>query len=359
MVINVTKTFLPPPEEYLRWLEGVWETGWLTNRGQLVTTLEQELREFLGLDNILVVNNGTIALQIAIRAMNLRGEIITTPFSYVATASSIVWEGCVPVFVDIDPQYLTIDENKIENAITNQTRAIIATHVYGNPCAVEAIKTIADRHSLRVIYDAAHCFAVRYQGESLLKWGDVSTLSFHATKLFHTGEGGALISNDPELRHPIYYMHNFGHNGPEDFFGLGINAKLSELNAAIGLAVLPYVERLIKERKDIYEGYCEQLKHQDVETINLRPGADWNYSYFPILLASETQLQNVRRRLNQEDIFPRRYFYPSLNNLPYAVVKEPCPVAEDISMRVLCLPIFPGLAVDSVQRISELVLEAL
>ena len=358
-MINVTKTFLPDPEEYLQQLKRVWETGWVTNRGELVNELESKLTEFLSIDNILLVNNGTIALQLAIKALGLTGEIITTPFSYVATVSSIVWEGCVPVFVDIDPNYLTIDETKIQNAITEQTCAILATHVYGNPCAVKEIEKIAEQNNLYVIYDAAHCFGVKYQGQSLLKWGDISTLSFHATKLFHTGEGGAITSNRQEVNHRIFYMHNFGHNGPEGFFGLGINGKLSELNAAMGLAVLPYIPELIAHRKIIYHQYCDQLRHQDLSMINVRPDTEWNYCYFPVLLTSESQLLSVKKRLNEKNIFPRRYFYPSLNNLPYAKAADSCPIAEDISRRVLCLPMFAGLEPESVRKISDCILEAL
>ena len=220
-MINVTQTFLPPLEEYTKYLEKIWDSKWLTNRGVLIKELERNLKDFLGVENLLMVNNGTIALQIAIKALELKGEIITTPFSYVATVSSIVWENCQPVFVDIDEDYLTIDETKIEEAITEKTSAILATHVYGNPCNVEAIQKIAERYNLKVIYDAAHCFGVKYKGESILNWGDISTLSFHATKVFHTGEGGAVICNNEELAHKIFYSHNFGHNGSEEFFGLG------------------------------------------------------------------------------------------------------------------------------------------
>src|SRR5688572_26446200 len=254
-MINVTQTFLPPLDDYVAYLERVWESKWLTNRGQLVRELEQKLEDYLGIKNLLLLTNGTIALQIAIKALELTGEIITTPFSYVATVSSIVWENCIPVFVDIDPNYLTIDETKIEDAITERTTAILATHVYGNPCYVEAINDIATRHDLKVIYDAAHCFGVKYKGGSVLDWGDISTLSHHATKLFHTGEGGAIVCNDRELADKIFYHHNFGHSGPEAFFGLGINGKMSELNAAMGLAMLPYIDEITAKRQAVCVAY--------------------------------------------------------------------------------------------------------
>ena len=243
-MINVTQTFLPPQQEYQAILKKVWDTDWLTNRGQLVIELEEKLQNYLGSNRLLATTNGTLPLQIALKILAKEGEVITTPFSYVATTSSIVWENCTPVFVDIDPGHLTIDEKKIEAAITPDTTAILATHIFGNPCAVEEIQRIAQKHQLAVIYDAAHGFGVKYKNKSLFNYGDVSTCSFHATKLFHTGEGGALFCKDKELMHQLYYHHNFGHNGPESFYGLGINAKMSELQAAMGLAVLPYMEEI-------------------------------------------------------------------------------------------------------------------
>ncbi|PZQ80172.1 MAG: aminotransferase DegT, partial [Flavobacterium johnsoniae] len=244
-MINVTQTFLPPQSEYNNLVKRAWDSLWLTNRGQLTLELENKLKEWLNTDSILITNNGTVPLQIALKLLGKGGEIITTPFSYVATTSAIVWEHCEPVFVDINPEYLTIDETKIEAAITPKTTAILATHVFGNPCQVEAIEAIAKKHNLKVIYDAAHSFGVEYKNQSLFNFGDVSTCSFHATKLFHTGEGGALFCKDKELFHKLYYSHNFGHNGPLDFHGLGINAKISELQSAMGLAVLPYIDTII------------------------------------------------------------------------------------------------------------------
>lgn len=358
-MINVTQTFLPNIEEYTTYLHRIWESKWLTNRGNLIKSLENDLQEFLHTENLLIVSNGTLALQIPIKALSLSGEIITTPFSYVATTSSIVWEGCTPVFVDVDPVHLTIDETKIEEAITEKTSAILATHVYGNPCNVEAIQTIAEKYGLKVIYDAAHCFGVKYKGQSVLNYGDVSTLSFHATKLFHTGEGGAIICNDSELAQKIYYHHNFGHNGEEEFWGLGINAKISELNAAMGLAVLPYLDEILKSRQGICKIYDDFLKDRnDIETLNLREGTEWNYSYYPILFSSEKELLKVKQILNEQEIFPRRYFYPSLNKLPY-VKYQSVPVAEDISKRILCLPLFAELSQENAAKISQIILSAI
>jgi dTDP-4-amino-4,6-dideoxygalactose transaminase len=247
-MITVTKTFFPPIEEYHKQIQRIWDNQWLTNRGELVLELEDKLKEYLSVSNILVMNNGTIPLQIALKVLANRGEVITTPFSYVATTASIVWENCIPVFVDIHPEYLTINETKIEAAITDKTTCILATHVFGNSCNVEEIERIATKHNLKVIYDAAHAFGVTYNGKSIFEYGDVSTCSFHATKLFHTGEGGAVFCKNEVLRHQFFYSHNFGHNGPHDFFGLGINGKISELQAAMGLAVLPHMAMILEAR---------------------------------------------------------------------------------------------------------------
>lgn len=353
-MINVTQTFLPPLEEYVAQLQRIWDSKWLTNRGELVKELEEKLKKYLGVKDLLAVNNGTIALQVAIKALGLKGDIITTPFSYVATVSSIIWENCSPVFVDIDPHLLTIDEAGIEEAITANTSAILATHVYGNPCNVEAIAEIANRHNLKVIYDAAHCFGVKYKGESILNWGDVSILSFHATKLFHTGEGGAILCNDADLAHRIFYHHNFGHKTLEDYWGLGINAKISELNAAMGLAVLPHIDEIIHERRYISALYDRLLSNTDLQKLTLRNGTEFNYAYYPVIFPSENSLLKTLAALNNEKIFPRRYFYPSLNRLPYLAYGE-MPVAEDISRRVLCLPLYVGLASSDVERISQII----
>ena len=355
-MINVTQTFLPPLEEYSEILKQVWESKWLTNRGELVRELESKLCNYLGVENILAVSNGTLALQIAIKALGLKGEIITTPFSYVATVSSIVWENCTPVFVDIDAEHLTIDETKIEAAITSKTCAILATHVYGNPCNVEAIDEIAGRHNLKVIYDAAHCFGVKYKGESILNWGDVSTLSFHATKLFHTGEGGAIVCRDKGLNQSIFNHHNFGHNGPEEFFGLGINGKLSELNAAMGLTVLPYIDEVIANRKAVCDVYDKALAGRIIQTINLREGTKWNFSYYPVIFQSETIMHKAVAGLSEAEIFPRRYFYPSLNRLPYVEYSE-MPVAEDLSSRTICLPLSAAMNLVDAEMIVSLILQ--
>jgi len=348
--INVTESFLPELEKYQAMVANIWESGHLTNNGPLVLDLENQLKTTLGVKHLLLVSNGTLALQIAIKALGLKGEIITTPFSYVATVSSIVWENCTPVFVDIKLDDLCIDENLIEASITENTKAILATHVFGYPCNVKSIKSIAKRYGLKVIYDAAHAFNVKMDDESVLNHGDISTLSFHATKVFHTGEGGAVITNDDELAHRIAYLRNFGHNGEDAFWGLGINAKVSEFHAAMGLCVLPHISEIIAERKRVSEQYDQHF--QDISSIFRYHSSEieYNYSYYPVLFESESILSRVRAALNADDIFPRRYFYPALHQLPY-VPKVKMQNAESVSSRILCLPLYTTLSNKNVDRI--------
>lgn len=352
--INVTETFLPELSLYNQYLQQIWETKWLTNRGKLLRELEANLKDYLSVSNIIVMNNGTVPIQIALKLLANQGEIITTPFSYVATTAAIVWENCTPVFVDIHPEYLTIDETKIEQAITPKTTAILATHVFGNPCHVEAIEAIAKKHNLSVIYDAAHCFGVNYKSQSVFNYGDVSTCSFHATKLFHTGEGGAAFCNNEELFAKIYYSHNFGHNGPLDFHGLGVNGKISELQAAMGLAVLPSMEHIITERKKVVDYYNEHLNFSNISKMKIREHTEWNYSYYSVIFNSEEELLSVQKKMNDQNIVPRRYFYPSLNTVNYTHGAS-MPISESISSRVLCLPLFVGLEEESLARICKIV----
>ena len=342
-MINVTKTFLPPMEEYQQQLKRIWKNEWLTNRGELVLELEGNLKDYLKVNDVICMNNGTIPLQIALKIFGKQGEIITTPFSYVATTSAIVWGNCTPIFVDIHPEYLTIDETKIEAAITTKTTAILATHVFGNPCNVEAVEAIAKKHGLKVIYDAAHCFGVTYKGKSIFEYGDVSTCSFHATKLFHTGEGGALFCKNEKSRQHFYYSHNFGHKTETEFYGLGINGKLSELQAAMGLAVLPYMDDIVDGRKNVVDYYNTHLDFSKLKKIELRAGTDWNYSYYPIVFKTEEALLKVQKALNESQIYPRRYFYPSLNTLNY-VGEQKMLISESIAERILCLPLYGGLS---------------
>lgn len=353
-MINVTKTFLPPQEEYNNLVKRAWDNVWLTNRGELTLELESKLQSYLNIDNIIITNNGTTPLQIALKLLGNYGEIITTPFSYVATSAAIMWENCKPVFVDIHPEYLTIDETKIEAAITSKTTAIVATHVFGNPCHIEKIEAIAKKHNLKIIYDAAHSFGVKYNNQSVFNFGDVSTCSFHATKLFHTGEGGAMFCSDTELKEKLFYSHNFGHNGPLDFHGLGINAKISELQSAMGLAVFPYMDFIIEERKKVVDFYNANLNLSLTKTIKIRKNTHWNYSYYPLIFDSEATLLRVQKALNKENIFPRRYFYPSLNTIEYIKAKK-MPIAETIASSILCLPLFVGLTTTELNQISTII----
>ena len=357
-MINVTKTFLPSLLEYTKQIQRAWDNEWLTNRGELVLELEEKLKKHLKLSNIIVTTNGTVPLQIALKLLGNKGEIITTPFSYVATTASIVWENCTPVFVDIHPEFLTIDETKIEIAITSKTTAILATHVFGNPCNVDIIQSIAEKYNLKVIYDAAHCFGVKHNSKSIFDYGDVSTCSFHATKLFHTGEGGAIFANDIDLHDQLFYSHNFGHNGPLAFYGLGINGKMSELQAAMGLAVFPYIEEIIKERKKVVDFYNDKLDFLKLQGLRIRENTHWNYSYYPVIFISEEQLLKVQKVLNENQIFPRRYFYPSLNTIEYTRGIT-MPISESIASRVLCLPLYVGLSVVDINRIVTLINENL
>ena len=357
-MINVTRTYLPPMEEYTRYLEKIWETNQLTNYGPLVKDLEHKLIEYLGVRHLFFVANGTVALQIAIKAAGLSGEVLTTPFSYVATTSSLVWENCRPVFVDIHPLTLTIDPDLMEASITPQTTGLLATHVYGYPCALERIQQIAEKHHLKVIYDAAHTFGVRYKNTALVNYGDISALSFHATKIFHTGEGGALVTNDDELAGRIQYMMNFGHKGYEEFEGLGINGKNSELHAAMGLCVLPKVPQLIAGRKQICDLYDRLLAGAPLARPVLPPETDPNYAYYPVLFESEAALLKAKAALNEKAIYPRRYFYPSLNGLPY-IHAQPMKVSEQVSPRILCLPLSNYLTAEEVHLISATLMASL
>ena len=351
-MINVTKTFLPPLSDYHKQLQNIWDSQWVTNRGPLLLELEEKLNKHLALEQskMIVMNNGTIPIQIALKLLGKGGEIITTPFSYVATTAAIVLEYCTPIFVDINPNYLTIDETKIEAAITENTTCILATHVFGNPCNIEGIETIALKHNLKVIYDAAHCFGVTYKGKSIFEFGDISTCSFHATKLFHTGEGGALFSKDKDLFEKCLYSHTFGHLGPFDYYGVGINGKISELQAAMGLSVLPYMDSIIQERKKVVEYYDRSLNFEKLRSFQLAENTTWNYSYYPVIFESKEMLLKVQRILNSNDIFPRRYFYPSLNKIEYTNGRS-MPVSELIAEKILCLPLYVGLTEEELNLI--------
>lgn len=357
-MILATKPYLPDVKVYKEYIDDIFSSGWITNNGNYSVSLEQKLKTFLSIEHLSVVSNGTIAIQMAIKALELKGEIITTPFSYVATTSSIVWENCTPIFVDINPDNFTIDADKIEASITKDTSAILVTHVFGYPCDVEKIEQIADKHKLKVIYDAAHAFAVKVNGKSVLNYGDVSTLSFHATKLFHTVEGGAVIATNKEVARVLEYQRRFGHDGPYKFHGLGINAKLSEIHAAMGLCVLEDIEGILKVRKRQWLYYAYELKNMNVSILEIAENVEYNYAYFPVVFKSETILTRVMEELEKSDIFPRRYFYPSLNTLNY-VKYQPTPISESIAQRILCLPLFHDLEKATQDTIVETIRKVL
>lgn len=353
-MINVTKPFLPPKEDYQHYIDAIWQRNWLTNNGPLVNELELKLKRTLQLKHLLYVSNGTTALQLAIKALDLKGEIITTPFSYVATTSSIMWENCSPIFVDIDKKTLNINAKLIEQAITPKTSAILATHVFGNPCDIDAIDTIAKKHNLKVIYDAAHCFATSYKGQSVLNYGDISCISFHATKLFHSIEGGAVITQSPDLLEKIASLRNFGHNGPYEFKGIGINGKNSEFHAAMGLCNLNYVDKIVAKRKLDSQLYDKWLNNQNFLRPEINQQCEYNYAYYPIIFQSEKDCLGIMDTLQTRNIFPRRYFYPSLSKLNY-VPKSECKVSEDIASRILCLPLYYDLSSSEIEMICRFI----
>jgi dTDP-4-amino-4,6-dideoxygalactose transaminase len=349
--IDVTKTFLPPLEDYTRYLQQIWDSARITNQGQFLQEFETKVSNYLGVSQFHFVSNGTIALQLALNALEItEGEIITTPFSYVATTSAILWERCTPVFVDIEPNTFCIDPDKIEAAITNKTKAIMAVHVFGFPCEVAIIEAIAEKHKLKVIYDGAHAFGVTYQGKSLLSYGDVSICSFHATKLFHTIEGGCVITKSKKLSNRTELIKHFGHVGDKHYM-LGINAKASELQAAMGLCNLDHIDEIIAARKAASESYDHALDAKFRRPV-LGAEVQRNYAYYPVVFESEAQLLKAFKALNAKNIFPRRYFYPSLNTLPY-VQGQSCPISEDIASRIACLPLFVGLKTETIAEIAS------
>ncbi|MDO4763881.1 MAG: DegT/DnrJ/EryC1/StrS family aminotransferase [Flavobacteriaceae bacterium] len=355
-MIPVTKPFLPPKEIYESYLEGIWKRQWLTNMGPLASDLEMKLKEYLKLNHLLFVTNGTVAIQMAIKALDLKGEIITTPFSFIATTSSIVWESCKPVFVDIDENSLNIDATKIEASITENTSAILATHVYGNPCDVEMIDKIAKKHNLKVIYDAAHAFGVEINGKSVFEYGDISTCSLHATKLYHSVEGGLVVTKDADMLKKLAFIRNFGFDGPESFAELGINGKNSEFHAAMGLANLQFIDEIREKRKKITERFDEKLINLKARRPVWHSQSENNYSYYPIIFESETLLLKCVKELQRYEIFTRRYFYPSLaTSVPYVENKN-LPITDDISKRVLCLPLYYDLTFEEVDLMVRILL---
>lgn len=353
--IFVTMPSLAPLDEYLELLKGVWERGILTHNGPLVQQFERDLCNKLGIENFVAVSNGTIAIQMAIKALELKGEIITTPFTWIATVSAIQWEGCTPVFCDIDPCTLNIDPERIEALITDRTVAIMPVHVFGNPCDVDAIEVIAKKHNLKVIYDAAHAIGSTHKDKSLLEYGDISATSLHATKLLNTAEGGGCISTNKNLHEKLKRIRFFGHNDEKDIVEEGFNGKLTEVHAALGIANLKYYEKILADRKEKYTLYKDALSEISSLRFQEIKFGESNFSYFPVIFETEQQLLKVEKKLNEENIFPRRYFYPSVNTYTNLIVYQPTPISEDIAKRILCLPLYWKLNQDIVETISEIV----
>ncbi len=351
-MITVTKAYLPPIEKYKKYIDRIYESGILTNRGPLLLELEERLANFLGVKHVICVANGSLALQVAYKALALKGEVITTPFSFAATSSTLLWENLKPIFCDIDAESFNLDPKLIEQYITSNTSAILPVHVFGNPCDVEGIQRIADKHNLKVIYDAAHAFGVEYKGESVLKYGDISTLSFHATKLFHTIEGGAIITESDDIADKIRKLINFGITGPETIEGVGTNAKMNEFEAAMGLCVLDDIEKISLSRQKMIEAYKEKLSSK-VKFQKINECSSELSSYMPIAFENEDKLLEVKQALEIERVYPRRYFYPSLD-VAYSS-NELSEYSISLSKRILCLPLYYSLTSSDIDRICDVI----
>ena len=363
--IYVTQPYLPPLEEFIPYLEKIWQTRKLTNGGPFHQQLEAALCEFLGVRHIALFTNGTVALVTALQALRITGEVITTPYSFVATAHSLLWNGIRPVFADIDSYTLNLDPGRIEAAITPHTTAIMPVHCYGRPCDVDAIQRIADNYNLRVIYDAAHAFGVRLPSGSLLNHGDLSVLSFHATKVFTTFEGGAIVCPDAKTKQRIDHLKNFGFVNEVTVVAPGINGKMSEWNAALGLLQLKYFAQVIARRKEIDAAYRKQLsKVRGIQCLPQVDGYTANYAYFPVLVGEDYPLtrDELYGELKRRDIHPRRYFYPLISDFPMyrglpSARGDNLPVASRIAEKVLCLPMYPALRKADVDRIARVIAE--
>lgn len=363
--IYVTQPFLPPLEEFLPYLQQIWANKILTNGGPFHQQLEDELCRYLGVKHISLFTNATIALVTALQSLRISGEVITTPYSFVATSHSLLWNGIKPVFVDIDPVTLNLDAAKIEAAITPETTAILPVHCYGHPCDVEAIQRVADDYNLKVIYDAAHAFGVQDRSGSVLRHGDLSVLSFHATKVFNTFEGGAIISPDEKTKIRIDQLKNFGHVGEATVVAAGINGKMSEFNAALGLLQLQYIDSSISHRKIIDQAYRQALKSvKGIRCLETSGEIVSNFAYFPILVepAYDKTRDELNVALKENDIVTRRYFYPLISEYPMyrglpSADKKLLPVANLASLQILCLPIYPDLSLEKVVEIAEIIAE--
>ncbi|MDR0971224.1 MAG: DegT/DnrJ/EryC1/StrS family aminotransferase [Bacteroidales bacterium] len=364
--ILVTSPLLPPLEEFIPYLEDIWNRKWITNNGEYHQELEKRLCEYLKVDYISIFTNGTLPLMTALQALRITGEVITTPYSFVATTHSLWWNGIKPVFVDIDPKTLNLDPNKIEAAITPKTTAIMPVHVYGNPCDIKAIQDVADKYGLRIIYDAAHAFGVQENGKSILEAGDISTLSFHATKTYNTIEGGALICKDSKTKQRIDYLKNFGFAGEIEVVAPGINGKIDEIRSAYGILNLKYVDGAIEKRRTIAQRYREALKNvEGITYMNDFPNVRHNYSYFPIFVDESSygiSRDALYEKMKEENIYGRRYFYPLITDFSTyrgldSAKKENLPIANKVASSVICLPIHPDLTSSDVEKVINCIVK--
>lgn len=361
--IYVTQPAMPPLEEFQPYLEKIWKSKWLTNNGQFHQELEKKLAEYLGVEHLALFANGTLALVTALQALRITGEVITTPFSFVATAHSLLWNGIKPVFVDIHPETFNLDPEKIEAAITPHTTAIMPVHVYGTPCNVEKIQSIADIYGLKVIYDAAHAFGVHHKGKSILKHGDLSTMSFHATKVFNTFEGGAIVCPDIKTKKRIDDLKNFGFHDEVTVVAPGINAKMNEVQAAFGLLQLKHIDKAIDRRREIDAQYREQLSSiPGIICPPMPPDTIYNHAYFPILIEKDypSGRDELNNKLRAHGIFARRYFYPLISEFPMyrglpSATQSNLPIAMEVAYKVLCLPIYPDLDSAAITRIISII----
>ena len=357
--ITVTSPLLPPLEEFIPYLEKIWENKQLTNNGPFHQQLESALADYLGVEHLCLFNNGTMALLTALQALRITGEVITTPYSFVATSHSLRWNGLTPVFVDIDPTTCNLDPEKIEQAITPQTSAIMPVHCYGIPCEVERIQQIADMYGLKVIYDAAHAFGVKLNGESILRYGDLSILSFHATKVFNTIEGGAIICPDAKTKQRIDYLKNFGFANETTVVATGINGKMNEVQAAFGLLQLQHIDKAIQERHRVTDYYRDALRDvPGIKCFSIPEQVEWNSSYFPVLVTKEYPLSRdaLYQHLKNNNILTRRYFYPLISDFSmYRSVSEKYPEANHIADNILCLPVYPQLLHNEQMTICQLI----
>ena len=351
----VTKIYMPNREKFKTYIDSIYESGWLTNNGPLVQKLEKKLETYLGVKNLLCLSNGTDALQFAYRLLEEEGkEVITTPFSFVSTTSAIVAERLKPIFADIDKESYNIDPTNIEGLITKNTCAIAPCHVFGNACEIEEIDKIAKKHNLKVIYDASHAFDVKYKGKHILNYGDISIISFHATKIFHTIEGAAIVIKDDALYEKAKIVRNYGIDAPDSVAMLGINAKMNEIQAAMGLCMLDEVDKISKERRESHQFYTKSLNRY-VQLQKKNPNSTQSYSYFPVAFKSEDEMKKVKESLRKENIVARQYFKPSLDTLPYIESKEIMHNSRDLSNRILVIPMHSNIEF----KVSEIIIKTL